>query len=459
MWGLPWRMIFGSTVLFIISVLFFLFIVQRLVGQEVPVWTQGLTGTPHREGAGGVVYTLLSVEEVGNVAVRIRLPHEPRYDTGAPLVVYVPTFFTPDQRVFQELQGLSDVGFAQVSVLLPGRKDRETDLGSDGEVDYGGVNSAAALREVFLYVSGQKTDVDGKYIQDRSTVDLDTDIVGAYAFSHPGILLFQTIAQFGDRFSLDFVVSRESPTEPLLSSLELGHYLRGKAILNTQYVPAVHYRDDGILLSYEDIAWDAQDDRPYFDVNKDGVAHSDDDILFGPQVPRMFGKKVYSPELLEALRENELFVAAQWPEDLATPEEAHLWWQGRESLSVFGDIAQVLPDLPVMLVFSARDHVQPSVDKPHIRQAYAGLTGGGTWVRLNPDSVYVALFDELLAKSYTEHSASTGPTSWIEEAEAWGHPVGANASRVIPFAALMEMADRVKYDEWSGDLSRVLFSP
>lgn len=456
MQGVSWKEVALSTLIFGFVVTFFLFFVQQIVSTDVGSWTKELTGTDEREGPGGTAYTSLLVEEVGNVAVRIRVPEKPRYESGAPVVVSIPTFFTPDQKAFQELQGLSDYGFAQVSLLLPGRKDRETDLGSDGEVDYGGALSTAALRDVFLYAAGEKADVDGNFIQDMTTVDLETDIVGAYAFSHPGILLFQTFAQYGDTLSVDFVVARENPTEPLLSSLELGYFDKGKATLNTLYEPASQYHDDGIMLSYATIAWDTQDERPYFDVNGDGVAREDDDVLFGTQIPGMFGKKIYSSELLAALEVNEEFTKSTWPTDLATPEEAEEWWRGRESLSVFDEVALKMPDLRVMIVFGKEDHVQPAPDKPHIRQEYAGLVGGGLWVRLNPDVSYVAAFDEQLAADYGEHPAGTGPTSWEAEAVAWGHSDGAGAVRVVPFAAITEMADRTATNAWENDLFRTV---
>lgn len=456
--GVSWKEVVLSTLIFGFVVVFFLFCVQQLVSTDVGTWRGDVAEIENKEGPGGTVYTKIDVVEVGEVAVRIRLPEEPRYDSGAPIVVYVPTFFTPDQKAFQELQGLSDFGFAQVSLLLPGRKDRETDLASDGEVDYGGALSVAAMRDVFLYAGGEKADVDGVYIQEKTTVDLDTDVLGAYAFSHPGILLFQTLAQYGDVLSVDYVVGRENPTEPLLSSLELGYFEKGSAVLNTLYDSATDYHDDGIVLSYEGIAWDSQSELPYFDVNNDDRARKDDDVLFGNQIPGMFGKKIYSPELLEALRIHELFTVSAWPTDLATPEEAALWWQGRESLSVFDDVAQKIPNLRVMLVFGKKDHVQPEADKPHIRQEYAGLVGEGLWVRLNPDASYVADFDALLARDYFEHPAGTGPTSWQNDAVSWGHPDGSGAVRVMPFAALTEMADRTKYAMWMNDLSSPLIS-
>jgi hypothetical protein len=453
---LPWKTIFASTGLFLIAVLFFLFGIQQLISQSVGSWTDDLTGTGVQEGAGGTVYTQIFVEDVGNIAIRMRLPKEPRYARGAPLVVSVPSFFSPDQKTFEELSGLSDYGFAQVSFLLSGRKDRETDLASEGEVDYGGAASVAALREVLLFASGGKADIEGNFIQETTTVVLDTDVMGTYAYGHSGILLFQTLAQYGATLSVDFVVGRENPTEPALSAFEMGYFEKGEGILNTLYTPLTDYHDDGITLSYAKIAWDSQDERPYFDVNGDNRARSEDDVLFGSQMPGMFGKRLYSPQLLEALRAHELFTDVTWPQDLATPEEAALWWQGRESLSIFDDVARAMPNLHVMLVFGKKDHEQPTVDKPHIRQAYAGLTAGGLWVRLNPDTSYVAAFDTQLANDYYEHAAGTGPTSWESDAVSWAHPDGAGAVRVIPFAAIAEMSDRVAAVRWDEDLAQIL---
>lgn len=451
-----WKEVLLSTLLFGFVVAFFLFCVQQLVSTDVGTWTEEVTETTTKEGAGGTMYTKIAVEGVGDIAVRVRLPKETRYAAGAPLVVFVPTFFTPDQKAFQELLGLSDYGFAQVSLLLPGRKDRETALASDGEVDYGGAASVAALRDVFLYAAGEKADVEGNYIQDATTVALDTDVVGAYAFSHPGILLFHMLAQYGDTLPVDFVVGRENATEPLISSMEIGHFDKGEGVLNTLYDPATDYHDDGITLSYDAIAWDAQDERPYFDVNGDGRAKEDDDVLFGAQIPGMFGKKVYSSELLQALWDRGHFTTATWPVDLATPEEAALWWQGRESLSIFDEVGARMPNLHTMIVFGKKDHVQPAADKPHIRQEYAGLTGAGLWVRLNPDASYVAAFDAQLAADYYEHPAGTGPTSWVTDAVSWAHADGAGAVRVIPLAAICEMADRAATNTWTDDLYRTI---
>ncbi len=456
MYKVSWREVGLSTILFGFVVAFFLFFIHQLVSVDVGVWTGNFLGTQAREGVGSTMYTHIPVADVGDVVVRVRFPHEPRYDSGAPVIVSIPPFFTPDQKAFQELPGLSDYGFVQVSFLLPGRKDRETDLGSDGAVDYGGAHSVAALRDVLLYAGGEKADIYGEYIYERITSDVDTSVLGAYAFSHSGILLFQTLAQYGDILPVDFVVGQENPTEPVLSALELGYFDKGRGLVNTLYAPADHYRDDGILFPYSTIAWDAQGERPYFDVNEDGIARKDDDVLLGSQVPGMFGKRVYSPELLSALWENERFTLLTWPQDVATPDEARLWWGERNALSAFASVGNMMPDLRVMLLFGKEDHAQPAPDKPHIRQAYAGLVGAGLWVRLNPDAAYVAVFDEQLAADYREHPAGSGPTSWEAEAFSWAHADGAGAARVMPFAALAEMADRTAVGVWEGDLYRIL---
>jgi len=108
-----------------------------------------------------------------------------------------------------------------------------------------------------------------------------------------------------------------------------------------------------------------------------------------------------------------------------------------------------------MLVFASVDHVQVAVDKPHIHQAYDGFHHtAGQWCRLNPDPVYV----ENLAgpgNAFPDNAANTEPSDWMN-ARAWGYraPQG---SHLNTLAAVAEMVDRVRANNWEQSLSRVLF--
>ena len=57
--------------------------------------------TPFQKtSAGSSFVTYVSSEGIGNIAIQVTLPETPRYDDGAPLLVYVSTFFTPQQPAF-----------------------------------------------------------------------------------------------------------------------------------------------------------------------------------------------------------------------------------------------------------------------------------------------------------------------------------------------------------------------
>jgi len=121
-------------------------------------------------------------------------------------------------------------------------------------------------------------------------------------------------------------------------------------------------------------------------------------------------------------------------------------------------LADVLSDLKVMLVFASIDHVQVAMNKPHIHQAYDGFHyTAGLWCRLNPDLAYV----ESLAgpgNAFPDNTANTEPSDWMN-ARAWGYraPQGSHLNTLAALAAVAEMVDRVRADNWEPNLSRVLF--
>ena len=108
-----------------------------------------------------------------------------------------------------------------------------------------------------------------------------------------------------------------------------------------------------------------------------------------------------------------------------------------------------------MLVFAKNDHAMVAVDKPAIRHAYDGFRkAAGLWVRLNPGLCYaesevgVGKGDE-----FPDNTANTEPRDWMKSME-WGHQ---GRFFTYPLAALAEMADRVREDNWEEDLDEVLY--
>ena len=389
---------------------------------------------------------------IGNIAVQVTLPETPRYDDGAPLLVYISTFFTPQEPVFDtEFTDITKLGFAHVTYLWPGKSD-PSGAQSDGTYDYGGEDSLQALRDVIRFASGAIPDADGNYISDWSAVPLLTDNVGLYAFSHPGIAATNVLALYGDELSVAYFVGRENPTVPALSAMELGYWDSNTPVLNLLYSYPDDYSSSAISLDYSSVRWDEENNTPYFDLNENEEPDSDD-FIHGTQIPSMYGKDIYSTELLEALVTNDALSLDDWPDDLTTPSAAEKLWNFRQTVANYPLLATTAQDLHVLLVFAEQDHVQPLEDKPHIHQAYDGFTAAGVWVRLNPDTSYVTSLNSALISS--DNDPNTEPDDW-STIEDWAHPNKMSGTVFVPLAAVAEMADRVYTDNWDENLDTVL---
>ena len=283
--------------------------------------------------AGGQGVTYVPSEGIGNIAVRLTFPQTPRYPDGAGLVVDVSTFFTPADDFYEDLD-VAPLGLIRVAYLWPGKESRSTGARSDGTFDYGGETSIRALRDVIRFAAGEIPDAEGRYIGDLSPFPVLTDQVGLYAFSHPGIAAVNVLALYGDQLHVRYFVGRENPTVDTLSAVELGYWdENNRPVLNPLYRYPDDYSPTGIALDYSTVRW-AADYRysrqpayvgyPYFDLNGNG-RYDEGDFILGYKVPSMFDKRVYSAALTRALRENGALDDANWPADLATPEEAAAW--------------------------------------------------------------------------------------------------------------------------------------
>lgn len=419
---------------------------------------------PWRAAPGSTVVTTVPSRYSGDIAVEITVPGTPRYAAGAGIVVEVSTFFT-NADDFENGINAASGGLIHLSYLWPG-KENASGVASGGTFDYGGPNSIRALKDVIRFAGGLIPDSNGHYLRDISAVNPLTDNLGLYTFSHPGIAAVNVLASYGRQMKVAYFVGRENPTVDTLSAVEIGHWddSSGQAVYNPMYVYPDCYFADVIKIDYSSICWDPEyresgssfTGRPYFDLNGNGIRDSGDYVL-GPKIPQMFGKRVYSRALTQALLKNGAIARYAWPEDLATPEEADYLWASRESVGRFDDIGTLLPDLKVMLVFADYDHVQPSVDKPHIHQAYKGFRQqAGLWTRLNPDKSYLEDLCETTTIGFHEHPANAEPDNWFNIG-SWSYRDAGAARVIVPFAAVLEMSDRTMADNWDVDIPSVLY--
>ncbi|MBP7460676.1 MAG: hypothetical protein KBA26_05260 [Candidatus Delongbacteria bacterium] len=401
----------------------------------------------------GVVY--IQSEGIGTIAVRIDLPHQPRFSGGAPVVISVSTFFTPTHS-FAAAIGLKDLGVIHLSYLWPGKEDQATGVKSDGDFDYGGPVCIQALRDVIRFALGQIPDWTGRYIGDGCSMPVLTDNVGLYAFSHPGIAAVNVMAEYGSQLQgLAWWIGRENPTLDILSCVEIGHWDDSDSripVYNPFYHYPESYSDTAIVLDYSGAGWIRNgvfpNGRPFFQ-------HQSGTYILGNRIPQMVGKYYYSVNLLQALIRNHALDTLNWPESLCTLADAKRDWPYRSSVLKYDQIASDLPNLKIMQIFCRRDHVHPVADKPHIHQAYNGLRRNGLWVRLNPDPAYIGLFKPGWINHFPDHDANTAPIDWNQIGE-WAYPDSVSASSLVPLAGILEMVDRTYYNEWKPNLERVL---
>ncbi len=437
-------------------------ILGGLTGKFFPLQKEAPTKNPIEESktgssnsAGTSFVTTVTTEGIGEILLQVNLPESARYKEGAPIIVNVPTFYTPEISGFHPLDGITDAGGISLSLMYPGRSDGNGNS-SDGTDDFGGSDSIKALRDTILFAMGEKNNSEGLSLKELSAIEPLYSNVGIYAFSHPGIAATAVLGSYPEELkNVAFYVGRENPTIDLLSTLELGHWnVEGKTKVadpNPLYNYPEDYSSTKISIDYSSVNYDQSGGAPYFDTNNNDKLDTDEFSL-GIQVPTMFGKRFYSRNLLHALEDNGALTASDWPSDLATPADADTIWPDRETLPYYSKISSTLH---VMLVFAAKSHVQVSEDQPSVHQTYDGFSGEDIWIRLNPDSKYVDEFSEADSKKYVEHDANSEPSDWADVSKDWAYGSGAY-SAVVPLAAVFEMADRSYKDNWNADLSSII---
>ena len=409
--------------------------------------------------AGGTRYVSLVSSTGGSIAVRINLPQQARYSEGAPIVVQAPTFFTPKSG-YSDNMDVTPLGMIDISFLIPGVSHPASGTSTDGTKDYGGSTTIEAFRDVIRFSLGLDTDQNGHTIGQLLQIPPLTGNVGIYAFSHPGIAATNVVARHGlEMPGLQYLVGRENPTTDTICSVEVGHWdddNSSKPVPNPFYKYPENYSPTTLTMDMSSVGWlvneQYPDGRPYF-----GVAGGPDYVL-GKRVPTLWDKRYYSRALTQALRDNGALTEADWPADLATPEETQAHWPDRICAETYGDVAVQAPDLKVMLVFAQRDHVNVAPDFPHVHQAYDGFRHtAGLWVRLNPDRAYVEVMEGAITGPVPDNAANDEPSDW-SDLRPWGYGNNAiqKASTVMPWAALAEMADRTQQEDWSNNLAAPL---
>jgi hypothetical protein len=409
--------------------------------------------------ASDTLVTWLDVAGVGSIALRIDEPDAARYAEGAPVIVEASGWFTTSFG-FEEMSALTGIGAIAVSCLWPGTSDSETGISSGGVNDHAGPDAMAALRDAIRFACGLQTDANGDYLADLTASTPLYDNVGLYAFSHSGVAATNVMAYEGQHFApLKYFVGGENPTCDELYALQLGYWDDddGSLVTHPYYQYPADYSPTALSVDYSTAGWTWS-----VPVGAPTLTRPDTSLfVFGSKGPSINGVRFYSRAVTAALAANNAFDPDPWPADVATPAMVNDFWPDRVCVngaeSNYDEVGTNLPDLKVMLVFAADDHVQVSLDKPHIHQAWDGFitTANLTWVRMNPDQSYIAVYNPAQAGSYLERDALDEPGDWLN-ARNWGYNNAKFKQEQVIQAAFGEMADRTRAGDWSLDLAAVL---
>ena len=432
----------------------------------------------------GKIRTTVISSEGSDIAVMIASPLVPRYPEGAGIVVVASPIFTPSGGFITD-PDLSALGLVQVSYLWPGETDPRTKARSTGAFDYGGPHSVNILRDVIRFAANRMPDKSGRYVVSMTSIPPLVAEVGVYAFADAGIAAIRALSLYGSQFQgLQYFIAREVPSVDTLSAMETGYYNEaGQPVYNPFYVYPTNFSFGSITLNYTNLRWDQTytssfskaAGRPFLDLDGNSKI-SAGDYIFDGQIPVMFGKRYYSTALTQALLDNGALSSAAWPADLATPQETAQAWQIRQTTGLFESMQEnaIVLNMKVMLVFAQDDHAQAPKDKPHIHQLYQGFRfGARLWVRMNPDRSYV---ESLIQKTgpvsfgtpgitptpgsnldFPDNPANTQPTDWAQIG-TYAYPGQGQAGRLVPLAAVAEMADRAHSGDWSENLGQVLYT-
>ena len=377
------------------------------------VWLFVLTGRMSVALVAETVQTYIPSEGIGRIAVRVECPVMARYPEGAPVVVEASTWFVRNNR-FHRVNNTQQIGAVTVSYLWPGRMDAETGMQSDGEYDFGGPVSLAALKDVIRFASGLIPDINGDTIANLTTVTVLPDNVGLFASSHAGVVATNVLAYFWDELqSVKYLIGRENPTRDEMYPLELGHFdgapTQENKVLNPFYNENI-YASDTLIIDYSSIGWYQPEGdnygRPCHMAKEPHAGH----VLSPDKIPNAWEKRYYSRAITRALLKNGALTMKTWPDYLATPAETDAFWPYRITVHNYPHIAEHFDHLKVMLVFARYDHVQAAPTKPHIHQAWDGFFHtGGFWTRMNPDKAYVQSVDADYDRAFPDNDANAEP--------------------------------------------------
>ncbi len=407
----------------------------------------------------------------GTLAVRMYVPENPRYEEGAPVVVWVPGGYEEKGINHDFPPTVDDV--MVLTFIFPGVTDEWSGFSSDGVYDWRGEDCIRALADVIKFAAGELEDEDGNTIDDLSPVPVLHDNIGAIGVSNGGNLPVAAAALHGDEFdeNLRYIVQWETPVSSQIANRDFGRvWVKEGGPKNDYYNERyAGYGDTMLSVSYDDLTYDPEQEwHPVFhdgdgdgvyttgnyygtsvqgpDANVDGVTSLDEDFpLDGYQGGENGELWFFSRPVTRAMEENDIFGEYGWPEDIATVEQSEAYWDLRESVYLYDDAIANIPGLEAMVLAGEVDHVQTNPEKPHLRMAFEGwLTNGVSWVTINPSKAFVV--EAYPGYSHREdlprNTANKPPADW-SDAASYTFPEDIETA-AYQLAGVYQMMDRAQ---------------
>ncbi len=431
-----------------------------------------ITEPTYSEGDRVVDFRLPSTQ--GTLAVRMYMPEagNERYNKGAPIIIWNPGGYEKkgiDHGFSPEIEEDSII----MTYIFPGVTDDWSGLTSDGVYDYRGENCIQALRDVILFAAGEKTDVTGKTIHEISKAKV-ADNIGMIGISNGGNIEVAVGALYGDEIKdyLDYIIQWETPVSSQLATRDFGRMLmqpleKGTTTQGDYF--NLRYQGFGLKIldaDYSDLTYNPDSIYPVFhdgnndgiftvkagsyyrydtpDLNDNNVLELDEDFGLDTYPYETYdndGRQVYSRAVMHAL--SEIIPSNQWPDYLASVQEADSYWDIRESVWMYDELLANIPNIEAMILAGEEDHVQSTPDKFNIRQAYEGWKVNGVkWVQINPSPEYILeVKPEYSYVDLPDMQANTAPSDWSDVSD-YSIPVSVYKS-IYQTAAVWQMADRV----------------
>lgn len=170
---------------------------------------------------------------------------------------------------------------------------------------------------------------------------------------------------------------------------------------------------------------------------------------------KVFGAKK-KEEKEEEKKDEEKFVdKVRWPSTIATLAESEAYFQERDGSLYIAEVSKSFPKLMVGIFGSDVDHMQRQPDHPHITLQYnAWLDNKVSWLRLNPDPLYVAALAQMNVRNFVNNP----PNSSIDAStmDTFLEPEGILPDYVYMEALISELADRYRANNLKHPLSALL---